>query len=167
MCGRFQFYDGKNTEIKNIIDMLKKNNEQLELPLGEIFPSFDSAVLLLEDDMLKPHIMKWGYPRKDSKVLIINARSENLNGSFFRDDNMNRRCVIPVSGYYEWDRSKKKHYIHSSSDQMLYLAAIYRKINDQYYYCIVTKEATERLKTIHERMPITMNKKQALEWCLF
>ena len=45
---------------------------------------------------------------------------------FFKDS---RRCVIPVSGYFEWDKNKKKHYIHSSDDKMLYLAAICKKID--------------------------------------
>ena len=108
--------------------------------------------------------MCWGYPKENSKVLIINARIENLNGPYFKDDHDNRRCVVPVSGYYEWDRNKKKHYIHSSNDEALYLGAIYRKINETYYYCIVTKDASESLKIIHNRMPITMNKEQAIKW---
>jgi putative SOS response-associated peptidase YedK len=54
--------------------------------------------------------MRWGLiPRwwskslKDAKMATFNARAETVETKpFFRDAFKRTRCLIPVSGYYEW-----------------------------------------------------------------
>jgi putative SOS response-associated peptidase YedK len=54
--------------------------------------------------------MRWGLiPRwwsktiKDAKIATFNARAETIETKpFFRDAFKRTRCLIPMSGYYEW-----------------------------------------------------------------
>lgn len=161
MCGRYQFYDNKNPVIFNIIEKAKEKYETLEIPLGEVFPGNLGIVLVRSKEEMEPKIMCWGFPNPKHHGIIINARYEGIRDYFFREDYQKRRCVVPVSGFYEWDADKKKHYISSDTEKPLYLAAVYRNVNDTDYYCILTKEASERLKTIHHRQPILLDEAQA------
>ncbi len=162
MCGRYQLFDNKNREILKIIEEVRVRYHNPDFPVGEIFPSNLGIALTLSEGKLLPQLMVWGYPFKEK--LVINARAENLTNYFYGEDFRHRRCVIPVSGFYEWDQNRKKHYISSSAQEALYLGAIYRNIDGTNHYCIITKDASERLKTIHNRMPIVMNKEQAIEF---
>ena len=169
MCGRYLFNDHNNQKIQAIIDETKTKYEQPTLDLvswDEIYPSAFSVVLIYQDKLI-PTLMTWGYPKWDNKSIIINARSETINNSnFFKDDYAKHRCVIATTGFYEWDKNKKKHFIKNIQADILYLAGIYRLVDNKYYYCILTKEATEHLKIIHDRMPIVMSEEEAIRYCL-
>ncbi len=163
MCSRYQFYDQKNRYIKKIIEIANQKFDQLSFEIGEIFPSNKTVVLILKDDQLEPVIMRWGFYRNYSRQLTINARRENLM-KYFKDDYSARRCVVCCTGFYEWDADKKKHYISNSTQEPLFLASIYRKEEDMDHYCIITKEASDDLKTIHDRMPIVMDETLAIHY---
>ena len=45
----------------------------------------------------------WSKPLKELRLATFNARAETVETKpFFRDAFKRRRCLIPVSGYYEW-----------------------------------------------------------------
>ena len=45
----------------------------------------------------------WSKPLKEVKMATFNARAETVETKpFFRDAFKRTRCLIPVSGYYEW-----------------------------------------------------------------
>ncbi|MDD3924798.1 MAG: SOS response-associated peptidase family protein, partial [Erysipelotrichaceae bacterium] len=168
MCGRYLFNDNSSQAIAKIIDQTKQKYEQAQLDLvvwEEIYPSAYSVVMLCEKGKLTPTLMNWGFLKKNSKELIINARIENIKSNSFKSDYQNNRCVVACTGFYEWDKDKKRHFIKNPNEDIIYLAAIYRKIEDKYYYNILTKRATKQLLPIHERMPIVMNKEDAIKYC--
>ena len=45
----------------------------------------------------------WNKPLKELRLATFNARIERVTTKpFFREPFKHRRCLIPVSGYYEW-----------------------------------------------------------------
>ena len=54
----------------------------------------------------------WPKPLKDLRAATFNARAETVETRpFFRDAFRRTRCLIPASGYYEWqDTPGRKHF---------------------------------------------------------
>jgi putative SOS response-associated peptidase YedK len=98
----------------------------------------------------------------------INARSESIHEKpTFRDAFRTTRCLIPVTGYYEWATAlgkyppKQPFYITSASGDPLSIAGIWSTwISDKgekfQSASIITREAVGELATIHSRMPVFM-----------
>ena len=55
-------------------------------------------------------MMKWGVMPHFVKQPIINARKETIDiKPTFKNPFFNKRCIIPVTGFYEWqDVNNKK-----------------------------------------------------------
>jgi len=112
--------------------------------------------------------MKWGFVSYDGKP-IINARSETaLEKPMFRESMIERRCLIPASGYYEWKKDgsrKTKHRIYLP-DGPIYFAGCYRQEKDSPVsrYVILTRQAVQCIEFIHERMPVVIPKAHVEAW---
>ena len=131
------------------------------------------------------HSARWGLIPKNSQgpantPLHNNARIETvLQKPTFRNAVLRQHCVMPVSGYYEWqikeDGSKQPFYINAGDQGMLALAGIYdwwldptKKPEDPsrwlLSFAILTKDAAEQLAPIHERNPILLSESSMAEW---
>ncbi|NLZ76253.1 MAG: SOS response-associated peptidase [Erysipelotrichia bacterium] len=154
MCGRYYF--DESIDISKILQILEKKYNQSTLDLlstGEIFPSNVSLVFANNDYQL----MKWGYSL--NKRNLINTRIETIRDTnIYEDDFQNHKCVVIASGFYEWDKHKKRHYIHTDED-IIYFAGIYQIDNPIYNYSIITTEASST-RNIHNRVPIVLNKNE-------
>jgi putative SOS response-associated peptidase YedK len=111
--------------------------------------------------------LKWGFPHWNNSSVIINARSETaLEKSMFRKSLLERRCVIPSSGYYEWvaasgNKKKEKFLLRSPIESTLYMAGminIFRDNNGSEYgaFVILTTAAEDTISHIHDRMPVLL-----------
>lgn len=88
-----------------------------------------------------------------------------------------------VSAYFDWHwndpagKSKTKYEIHSTVDEIFYLAGIYNSWQEKNgetwnTYSIVTTEANNQMKYIHnrkeaegdQRMPIIINRSEETAW---
>ena len=61
----------------------------------------------------------WSKPLKELKLATFNARAETVTEKpFFREAFKRTRCLIPVSGYYEWQDtpSGKQPYYFTARD---------------------------------------------------
>lgn len=153
MCGR---YFVNEEEIEEYLDEIKE-----PVTIGEVFPS-QMALALIFSDVFQPKTMKWGYPKWDEGILI-NTRSETADTSrYFQKDFQQHRCVIPASGFYEWDKQKQKYEV-TVTDHLIYFAAIY---HPSYAFSILTKQSYGPLSSIHHRTPILLTKKEAEAYCL-
>ena len=99
---------------------------------------------------------------KDFRKSTLNARVETLEDKASFAPSVNKRCLVIVSAYYDWHwndpagKSKTKYEIHSTVDEIFYLAGIYsswqHKNGDLWNtYSIVTTEANDLMKYVHNR----------------
>ena len=171
MCGRYYIEDEDSAEeLRQIIEEVqRKSAERVEtVRTGEVFPS-DLAPVIANNRQLvpTPFAMKWGYSLPDGK-LIINARSETAaEKSLFRDGMLNRRCLVPASNYFEWEkrgREKVKYAIRPVGRPILYMAGVYRMEGGRPVFAILTREPAEPIAFIHDRMPVILPSEAQAEW---
>ncbi len=182
MCGRFGFF-----ELIYFIEKLR----QLELPFLEapefrytasynIAPETDIVILLGENGKHTLRQAQWGmiphWARELPKVRPINARAESLAVKpYFRNMLHRHHCIIPASGFYEWKRvsgsKKQPYFIHRSDNTPMAFAGLWdiwrsSESNTQpvVSFTIITTEANNTMKPIHDRMPVILEPEHWKEW---
>lgn len=174
MCGRY-FIDGDDLpeELERILEELNRKNTPKNLKTsGEIFPSDVVPVLANSRRQdVQPFAMRWGYSFPGGRP-VINARAETAaEKPLFRDGMRQRRCLIPASSYFEWERrdgQKTKYAIRPAGAEMLYLAGIYHLENHDGAvvpsFAILTRSAAPEIAFIHDRMPVILPPDCARDW---
>lgn len=174
VCGRYYIAeDDLSDELSRMIDELnrKKTPEGLKTS-GEIFPSDIVPVLANSQKQdVQPFAMRWGYAFPNGRP-IINARSETAaQKPMFRDGMRQRRCVIPASHYFEWERrgaARTKYAIRPAHADTLYLAGIYHLENHDGVivpaFTILTRDAVPGIAFIHPRMPVLLPPDATADW---
>jgi putative SOS response-associated peptidase YedK len=116
--------------------------------------------------------MRWGLIpswAKDLKTLPLmnNARSETVaTKPAFQAAFKSRRCLIPASGYYDWqkrpDGIKQPFYIHRADGLPLAFAGLWESSSTKgdanlRSATIITTAASSRLELIHNRMTVNLD----------
>lgn len=158
MCGRYVYNFEK--DLNNFENNIRND---IKVKTGEIFPT-DIAPILIQN---KLDFSKWGFKTFDNK-LIINTRSETITTKKMFSNLFNSsRCLIPANYYYEWqkiDSKKIKHKIYLNNKDNIYLAGIYKKIDNLIFFSIITKDAESSISNIHSRMPVIIEEKNINIW---
>lgn len=125
--------------------------------------------------LLSADIMQWGFPNFRSSGVIFNARSETvLEKRMFRDSVLHRRCIVPATAFYEWDRHKDKITFRRPDAPVMFMAGFYNhfanaqknRTADGSRYVILTTGANDCVSPIHERMPIILDEHELMDWML-
>ncbi len=132
MCGRYYIDDGIDAdELQEIIDTVnRRSNADQVKTSGEVFPT-DTVPIIANSRAMAPSAfaMSWGYSLPGGKR-IINARSESAEEKpMFRDGMAQRRCAVPATNYFEWERvgkQKTKYAIRPAGSRLMYMVGIYR-----------------------------------------
>lgn len=100
---------------------------------------------------------------------LINARSETVaEREAFADAWANRPCVIPSSGFYEWqdrrDGPNQPYRIYRPNDPAFALAGIWQPQEETDRFTILTTDANEDLAGIHDRMPVVLRREDEHTW---
>lgn len=165
MCGRYQLAPEESDEILEIIRQVEGR-----VKTGEIYPTNVVPVLLEATGELAPRPAVWGFPRFPGKSgNIINARSETvLERPMFRKSMMERRCVVPTTGFFEWgpgaDGKKRKYRFRLPGQSALYLAGVWNDYGGERRCVILTSKANASMKEIHDRMPVVLDKETLVSW---
>ncbi|MDG6225185.1 MAG: SOS response-associated peptidase [Candidatus Thermoplasmatota archaeon] len=165
MCGRFNLF----SSVEMIVDDLNVERVLFEPPPRyNISPGQDIASVHI-DGIPSISAMKWGLtPRwSDTPRGLINARSETVfEKSSFREAIRKRRCVIPADGFFEWGKvpsGKQPYYLHREDDKLSYMAGIFEKgIEGNDSCCILTVPSKGDISSIHDRMPLILDREDAL-----
>lgn len=168
MCGRYSLFDEQNnTEINQIIENINHNYPNAQIKTGEIYPTNLAPILVQQQENIVPLPVIWGFPKFQGKGVIINARSETAaQKKTFRDSLLQRRCLVPSTGFYEWsqDTHKQKYLFTLPGENVLYLAGIYNQYQDEQRFVILTTSANASMADIHNRMPVILPKSKTQEW---
>lgn len=168
MCGRYcLFTEDDEQEIRDIIQEVSRKYPDVKMKTGEIFPTNTAPVLIGGNTGLEAEPLVWGFPNFRNKGVIINARAETAEQKkLFRESLLERRCVIPSTGFYEWkqDASKQKYLFRSPESCVTWLAGFYNEFKGERRYIILTTEPNESVRNIHNRMPVVLPKEQLENW---
>ncbi|MCH8523984.1 MAG: SOS response-associated peptidase [Balneolales bacterium] len=177
MCGRYALFTAP--------DELEKYFEAIVSRAGTIEPNYNvtpgmmmPVVAIGRENVPVITTFRWGLiPNwaKDPAVgyKMMNARSETISEKpSFAMPFERRRCVIPSNGFYEWLREGKSripHFVRREDDVIMTYAGIYDRWRspegaDVFSYSIITTTANERIKHIHERMPVVLNREDVRRW---
>ena len=163
MCGRYQFSAEQADEILQIIQEIEKKHGKDAWTPGEIRPTAKAPVLVAGRNGPQAELYTWGYRMPGS--LLINARAESAaQKPTFRDSVVRQRCVIPSTGFYEWDAEKRKYFFTLPGQDALYMAGLFTVRDGVPCYCILTTAANESMSPIHDRMPLVLEKDQIRPW---
>jgi putative SOS response-associated peptidase YedK len=151
--------------------------------LEEVGPRYNIAptqtVIVVSDDGTRNLTqMQWGLIpawAKDPAIgnRMINARAETVaTKPAFRAALRKRRCLIPADGFYGWQpigRRKQPVYIAMKSREPFSFAGLWESWTapdgEEIKSCtIITTEANELLKPIHDRMPVILAKDAEAIW---
>lgn len=169
MCGRYQFTAKESREMKQIVRDAEHRSRgqfsnELNFPMaGDIAPTQAAPVLIASGDKVVAEFQRWGIPGWRGG-LMINARAETVcERPMFRRSMAAQRCVIPASGYYEWDAGKHKYFFQLPG-KPIYLAGIYDNIEGVNCFVVLTTAPNETIKDIHDRMPLILTHEQVRPW---
>ena len=104
---------------------------------------------------------------------MINARAETLTQRpSFKHIFKTKRCVVPSSGFYEWkkiDKQKVPYYIGIKNCKTFSFAGLFDNWKDSdgnelKTFTIITTNANNTLKPIHDRMPVILEPEFEEKW---
>jgi putative SOS response-associated peptidase YedK len=154
MCGRFALNRGLGQLRAHVNARRVVANGRTFAPSNNIAPR-DTAPVVAGDEV---QLMAWGFPLRE--VNLFNARSETVLQKFGRDIR-ERRCVVPADGFFEWTKERQPFYFKKPEDELLVLAAFYTTRGE---FVILTREASDCVSKIHDRMPIILTLGQIPFW---
>jgi putative SOS response-associated peptidase YedK len=175
MCGRFSLVQSADA-IADVFDL-----EELPVlaPRYNIAPTQPVGVIRLASQRSREFTyLNWGLIpswAKDPKMgaRLINARAETLSEKpSFRAAFKRRRCLVVADGFYEWqprERGKQPFYIQLEDHQPFGFAGLWEHWQSpdgsEIESCtIITTEANDLMRPIHDRMPVILNRSNFDAW---
>ena len=93
--------------------------------------------------------------------LLINARGETAaEKKSFADSMKERRILLPATGFYEFDAKKTRYQFSTDASSVFYLCGLYRIVDGNCRFVILTRAANESMIEIHDRMPVIIEEDQ-------
>ena len=185
MCGRFVGAFNATDLIEELSLAVSKTELVLDVSDSDTLfaPNYNTApthlvpILRMEEQKIVVDAMQWGLVptwSKDPNVgsKMINARSETVTEKLsFRNQVSRHRCIIPISGFYEWDRSDPKtkvpYYVTREDGHLMLVAGIWASspaLEGRHTFSLITRESVDDLLHIHNRSPVELTSYDAFEW---
>lgn len=164
MCGRIVITvaDEALTELFEAVP----GNDLPDSPRFNVCPT-DPVAVVTSDGGRRLRVMRWGlvpvwYKAPNGGPLLINARSDTVaEKPAFREAIRERRCIIPVSGFYEWsagpDGARLPWYITRADGAPMALGGLWSRWGDIDSCAVVTVAAGANLTAIHDREPLILD----------
>jgi putative SOS response-associated peptidase YedK len=139
------------------------------------------VVVVADGEGRKAEMMRWGLIpswAKDMEIgnRLINARSETITEKpSFRNAFNKRRCLVLADGFYEWQKNagpkghSQPYYFKLANNKPFAFAGLWEFWRSpegiEIRSCtIITCEANELVKPVHERMPVMLTGEAMWDW---
>jgi putative SOS response-associated peptidase YedK len=147
-----------------------------------VCPTTTIDTILDQDGKRRLERMRWGLipswwskPLKEMKLATFNARAETVaTKPMFRSAFKRNRCLIPVSGYYEWQDTpggKQPWYFTArNGSPALAIAGLWDEWQDKesgkpLKSCtMLITEPNKFVAEVHDRMPVLLDEKDYEPW---
>jgi putative SOS response-associated peptidase YedK len=174
MCGRFS----QGEPSHRISDYFGAYPDE-DLPEGlyNVPPTETIRVVVQREDERCLIAARWGFrpfwaddETKRAAQTWINARAETAwDSPAFGRSLRTRRCVVPADAFYEWDRSAKPRQPYAIGPavegEMLAMAGIWSPIHgERPTAAIMTTAPNELLASVHNRMPVILDRDALEAW---
>lgn len=173
MCGRFNITTPPEA-LRSLFDYVEQPNFPARY---NIAPTQPVPIVHLMNGKRHFRLVRWGFvpgwSKEMPKTVLINARAETIEEKpSFRGAFRHRRCLIPASGFYEWQTrggAKQPFHIHKANGEPFAMAGIWEDWltpdGSELDSCaIVTTAANDTLKPIHHRMPVILPESDWDDW---
>lgn len=177
MCGRLTL----TTPLDSLINMFEAtpDNDLPQEPSYNVCPTARVAVATSEGGNRRLRAMRWGfvphwYKKPTGGPLLINARAETIaEKPTFRAACRERRCLIAVDGFYEWERPEGGKplpwYVARTDHQKMVFAGIWQDWaldtpEHMTTFAIVTCAANADMQPIHHRLPVILEPENWALW---
>jgi putative SOS response-associated peptidase YedK len=186
MCGRFTLITTPEMLARQFgLDADEGALSSLSLhPRFNIAPSQPALVLRARagapgrPGVLEPVLMQWGLVpswSQDAKggARMINARADSVAGRpAYRSAIKRRRCLVPASGFYEWQKQgkgKQPHYIRVRGGGLFAFAGLWELWTGGgesalETFTVITTDANALVAPLHERMPAILKPESYKLW---
>ncbi len=179
MCGRFtHLFTWK--ELHRLMRLSTFPDQELA-PRYNVAPTQNAPVVLVDPERRRVGAaFRWGlipFWSRDQAIgnRLINARSEGVEAKpSFREAVRRRRCLVPISGFYEWQKReasnrKQPYYIRPASGEVFCLAGLWESWNSPdarvfRSFTILTTTPNELMAPIHDRMPVILPESEHDLW---
>lgn len=176
MCGRYVVaYDPQTLvagfSLTRVVPFPRRWNVTPQSPVPVVYETREGERVA--------ELMRWGlvpHWAKDATIghKLNNARADGVfDKPSFRQAARRRRCLLPASGFYEWQATpagKQPWYISGREGGLLAMAGLFEawRPNDQEEWlltcCIITVAANELMAPIHDRMPALLAPADWARW---
>lgn len=173
MCGRFT-YRLTWEEIVRLYRLPLNVAPRNLQPRYNVCPTTTIDTIISHDGQRQLVPMRWGLvprwwnkPLREMKLATFNARAETVETTpFFGDAYKRTRCLIPVSGYYEWqDRAGGKqpyYFTDRNGSPALTVAGLWDQwknpeSGEVLKSCtMIITEPNDFVREVHDRMPVLL-----------
>lgn len=183
MCGRYTYlFTWK--QLQRLMRLHEHPSAELS-PRYNVAPTQFAPIVYVNAAMQRiASLAQWGllasWVNEPAAVVHpINARGETIFSSpMFRKPAASQRCLIPVSGFYEWQKPPDTHarkqpfWIGRSDRQPLFFAGLWDIWHDRaadnspplQTFTIITTTPNALMAPIHDRMPVILSDSDHAAW---
>jgi putative SOS response-associated peptidase YedK len=178
MCGRYGRFSRKE-RIETVLGRRIEGGDAL-VPRYNVCPGLPDWIIRqgAPDGSLRFEQFHWGLlpswtKNPKSSRRPINARAETVaEKPMFRDLLRERRCVVPIDGYYEWrttSSGKVPFWFHLKSGEPFFLAGLWDRWHagrpdELASYILMTTQPNEVAAKVHDRMPVLLHARDVPRW---
>lgn len=175
MCGRYKFSRVDKAFLAKEFGLRAEDIPDYADELDNA-PGSWRSVIDMQNGERKWSVMRWGFMAsiEGKKTYVFNAKIESLTKLSMWRRRIHKRCIIPASGFYEWEkingRPGAKFEITVRDQPVFGFAALYDDtINPKTHepervFWIITTPPNRVFAEYHNRQPAILDRDQYDEW---